>query len=108
MKIVSIFLLALFSFFLLITPVVATSVPINTCPNTKPFDALCGIIPDSITTAIPAVLSILLALAVILAIIFLVWGGIKWILSGGDKAAVESARSMIVAEVVGLVLAFAA
>jgi len=38
------------------------------------------------------------------AVAFLIYGGIKWILSGGDKQAVESARNHIVAAIVGLVI----
>ena len=48
---------------------------------------------------------------VIAALIFffvLVIGGIRWILSGGDKANTEAARSQITAALVGLVVVFAA
>ena len=44
--------------------------------------------------------------AVIVALGFLIYGGIKWIISGGDKAGVEAARNTIVAAVVGLVIVF--
>ncbi|MBI4036542.1 hypothetical protein HY386_01515 [Candidatus Daviesbacteria bacterium] len=59
-------------------------------------------------------LSNLLTLAFILAIIIvlfmLVWGAIQWILSGGDKDAVKSARERIIHALVGfaiLAVAFA-
>ena len=51
-------------------------------------------------------INILLVLAVILALIFLIWGGIRWIMSGGDKQKIEQARSAIIGAIVGLVLAF--
>lgn len=38
----------------------------------------------------------------------LVIGGIKWILSGGDKAHTEGARNQITAALVGLVIVFSA
>ena len=38
----------------------------------------------------------------------LVIGGIQWMLSGGDKAATESARGRITAALIGLVIIFAA
>ena len=38
----------------------------------------------------------------------LVIGGIKWILSGGDKANTEGARNQITAALVGLVIVFSA
>ena len=43
---------------------------------------------------------------VLIALAFLIYGGVKWITSGGDKAGVEAARNMIVAAIVGLVIAF--
>jgi hypothetical protein len=44
-----------------------------------------------------------------LAIFFiLVIGGVKWILSGGDKAHTEGARNQITAALVGLVIVFSA
>ncbi|MBI2621396.1 MAG: hypothetical protein HYW63_01965 [Candidatus Levybacteria bacterium] len=47
-------------------------------------------------------------LAVLIALAFLIWGGIRWILSGGDKTKVEEARGTIVAALVGLVIVFLA
>lgn len=43
-------------------------------------------------------------IGVVVAVIFLIYGGIKWILSGGDKTAVESARNHIIAAIVGLII----
>ena len=52
------------------------------------------------------VLNIAFIIVVLLALGFLIYGGIKWITSGGDKGGVEAARNMIVAALVGLVIAF--
>lgn len=64
------------------------------------------------TLTLPAIISGLIRGAlVVAAIVFffiLVIGGIKWIMSGGDKAATEGARSQITAALVGLVIVFAA
>lgn len=49
-----------------------------------------------------------LVVAAIVFFFILVIGGIKWIMSGGDKAATEGARSQITAALVGLVIVFAA
>jgi len=38
----------------------------------------------------------------------LIIGGIRWILSGGDKANTESARNQITAALIGLIIVFAA
>jgi hypothetical protein len=54
------------------------------------------------------IITLLLVVGVLIALIFLIYGGIKWILSGGDKAGVEAARKHIVAAIVGLVIVVAA
>ena len=43
-------------------------------------------------------------LAVIITFVYLVWGGIQWITSGGDKTKYEEARNKITAALVGLAL----
>jgi len=51
------------------------------------------------------------AIILIAGLIFffmLIIGGLRWILSGGDKAGTESARSQITAALVGLVIVFSA
>lgn len=51
------------------------------------------------------------ALLIVAAIAFffmLLVGGIRWILSGGDKANTESARGQVTAAIVGLVIVFSA
>jgi hypothetical protein len=61
---------------------------------------------------LPGIISALIKGAlVVAAIVFffiLVLGGIKWIASGGDKAATEGARNQITAALIGLVIVFAA
>lgn len=61
---------------------------------------------------IPTILSGAIRLLVIVAaVIFFFWlvlGGIKWIMSGGDKGKTEEARSQITAALVGLVIVFSA
>jgi hypothetical protein len=68
------------------------------------FNPLCGLVlSDNI---IGNILNLVFIIVVLIALGFLIYGGIKWITSGGDKAGVESARNMIVAALVGLVIAF--
>lgn len=50
----------------------------------------------------------LTALGIIFALFFLIWGGITWITSGGDKEKVDKAQKTIVMAVAGLVLIFLA
>jgi len=61
-------------------------------------------IENVITWAVTAILVI----AAILFFFMLIIGGIRWILSGGDKAGTESARNQITAAIVGLIIVFAA
>lgn len=53
-------------------------------------------------------LSLILVVAGLVFFFILVVGGIKWILSGGDKAHTEGARNQITAALVGLVIVFSA
>ncbi len=79
---------------------------VNPCASTPvPFDKLCGL---SFSNTVGRVVTVAFVLAVLIALFFLIYGGVKWITSGGDKAAVEGARNTIVAAVVGLVIVFLA
>lgn len=48
--------------------------------------------------------NMLFMVAAFLAVGYLMYGGIRWITSRGDKVAVESARKHIVAAIIGLVI----
>lgn len=51
---------------------------------------------------ITALLSLAFLLAGIIVFAYLIWGGIQWITSGGDKAKTQEARDRITAALVGL------
>lgn len=51
-------------------------------------------------------IEILLIGSTILALGFLVYGGVMWVSSGGDKTKVEGARKTIIFSIVGLLLCF--
>lgn len=53
-------------------------------------------------------ITVILAIAGLLTFVYLVWGGIQWITSGGDKAQYEEARNKITAALVGLAIVAAA
>lgn len=86
--------------------------PFKLCPDTAQgnsnFSALCTLTFDSFGDLISKIIVIILIIAVIISLVFLIIGGIKWILSGGDKAGVEAARNQVVAAIVGLIIAFLA
>ena len=57
---------------------------------------------------ISAGVQVAIIVAAILTFAYLIWGGIQWITSGGDKAAYEAARGRITAALVGLAIVAAA
>lgn len=64
-----------------------------------------GVSTDIKVEAIPQyIVNALFLIAAFLAVAYLMYGGIKWITSRGDKVQVESARKHIVAAVLGLVI----
>ena len=84
---------------------------INLVPGTtgggsgSDFKGLAGI---SFGNIISASVSLILIVAALLFFFMLVIGGIRWILSGGDKGQTEAARNQITAALIGLVIVFAA
>lgn len=81
---------------------------IDICPRGSFIDPICNLNADAFPNIVRTVIILLFVIAIIISLIFLIWGGIKWILSGGDKTGVESARNHIIAAIVGLIIAFAA
>ena len=57
---------------------------------------------------IEAILNIVLVIGIIAVLLYLIWGGLEWITSGGDKGKTESARNKITAAVVGLIILISA
>ena len=53
---------------------------------------------------INGVLNFVMVIAALLVFMYLIWGGIEWITSGGDKGKTESARNKITSAVVGLIV----
>ena len=76
---------------------------VSTCPPGQ-FGGLCnlsfsgGLIGNLITFAF--------VIAIVLALAWLIYGGIRWILSQGDKGKVDSARQHIIAALIGLIIVF--
>lgn len=84
-------------------------VNINPCPpSSSQFSPLCNLNANRIGPVVSSVVTILLIGAALIALFFLIFGGIKWITSGGDKSKVESARNTIIASIIGLIIALLA
>lgn len=59
---------------------------------------------DNIITIVRNVIRFIILIAFVLAFLFLIIGGIRWITAGGDEKGVERARGMITAALIGLVI----
>ena len=61
---------------------------------------------------VPAIVSgairLILVVAALVAFVFLIIGGIRWVTSGGDKEKTAKAQQTLTAALVGLVIVFAA
>jgi hypothetical protein len=99
--IISIYLiLALLFASVLVSNAQATPTPptINILP---PTNILPRVTPGGI---IQAFIRLILIAAFVIAFIVLLIGGVRWILAGGDKQAVEGAKGMVTGAIVGLFL----
>lgn len=76
-----------------------------TCP-TGPFAKICDLSAANFGGLISTLITIAFVAATVIALAFLIYGGFKWIVSGGEKGALEEARNHIVASIVGLVIIF--
>ena len=63
---------------------------------------------NNIIDIVRAIIQFILVVAFVLAFIMLLIGGIRWITAGGDEKAVGSARNMITAALIGLVIVLVA
>jgi len=115
-KILSSLLALISGFVLLVTPaaVLAQSDPLEAgCEQGAQNSSLCqdsgdpeGIVgPDGILTQVIQILTMIVGIA---AVIMIIIGGLKYILSAGDSANTESAKNTILYAVIGLAIALAA
>ncbi len=58
----------------------------------------------NLTILLTGILSLLIAVVALLVFVYLIWGGIEWITSGGDKGKTDQARSKIIAALVGVII----
>lgn len=84
--------------------VFAADVSADPCPQTDPFKGLCDITGKNFGKSVGNLITAAIVLAALVALGFLIYGGVKWIMSEGDKTAVETARQTVIGAVVGLVI----
>lgn len=52
------------------------------------------------------IVTLIFILAIIFALFIIIIGGVRWILSGGDKSKIQTARQTIIYAVIGLIVLF--
>lgn len=77
-------------------------------PGGRSIEAPSGIPTTETGTNLSTIISwsinLLLILAILATLSFLLWGGLSWITSGGDKEKLDNARKTIVFAVIGLIV----
>jgi hypothetical protein len=63
---------------------------------------------SSIGTLVSSGITAVIVIAGLMTFVYLVWGGIEWLTSGGDKSKYEAARDRITAALIGLAIVSAA
>jgi TRAP-type C4-dicarboxylate transport system permease small subunit len=79
-----------------------------TLPGGKQIKAPGGVPTGGINVVakvVGNVLTLLLVVTVVLTLFFLIWGGVQWIQSGGDKQKLAGARARLTYAIIGLVIA---
>jgi hypothetical protein len=74
--------------------------------NLRPVSGMPSEGYSTLQTILTWSITMLMIVATLVFIVLLVWGGIQWITSGGEKAGIESARKRIVFAIAGLVVIF--
>ena len=82
---------------------------LNLCPAGAGFNNVPGCNgTTNIENIVQFGINILLFVAFIIALVFLIIGGIRWITSGGDKEGTAKARGTVTSALIGLVVVLAA
>ncbi len=75
--------------------------------NGTPIPSLSGIPSGGIDIGgniIQLLTNILFMLAVVLTLIFIIYSGIQWTISGGDKQKIQQARARLTFSIIGLII----
>jgi len=86
---------------------VASVYAASICPKGQ-FSNLCNLQPSKAGNIVGTVIQVLLIIAIILTLFYLIWGGVRYISSGGDKGKLDQARSTLTAAIIGLIIALLA
>ncbi len=79
-----------------------------TPPNGIPSNGLNDGGKYSLVNILTVGIGYLLIVAILVAFFYIIFGGFKWMTSGGDSAKITAARQIIIYAIIGLIIAFAA
>lgn len=88
--------------FLSLAPSAFADSTVDPCASSN-FSVLCNASPAH---ALASIITAVFVIALVLALAYLIYGGIRWVLSQGDKTKVDAARQHIIAALVGLIIVF--
>lgn len=71
--------------------------------NIEPIDTGKGY-ATNFGTMFSSILNVVMLVAALLVFAYMIWGGVEWITSGGDKSKAEGARNKLTAAIIGLVI----
>lgn len=89
---------------LTLAPSALAATQLQTCATG--FTALCSLGVANFGKLVGTLIQFIFVVAVVAALLYLIYGGFKWLTSGGDKNAVSGARDHIIAAIIGLVIIF--
>lgn len=78
------------------------------CPSGGQYDSLCNIKLENSAGTVGSVVEFLIIIAIVLCLFFLLFGGIRYTTSGGDKGKIDQARATLTSAIIGLVVSLVA
>jgi hypothetical protein len=95
--------------YLALTPVALAADPtLNACDPNGQFAALCSLSAVNFGNIVGSLIQLIFVISVVVALLYLIYGGFRWLISTGDKGKVGEAREHIIAAIIGLVIIFLA
>jgi len=85
-----------------------TAMPVLALETGIDYGTYTGLGTKDIRQGIMNVVNVLLGFLGILAIVIILWGGFRWLTSGGNEEKVGEAKKIITAGIIGLVIIFTA
>lgn len=98
-------LLTIFGLFLVVShKEVFAAQPVNLCATGVGATGIAALCDVTVGGLVSSGLNIVLFVAFVAALIYLIIGGIRWIMSGGDKEGAGKAKGTVTAALIGLAI----